>query len=211
MNKKNTDKQATSTPVDAGSTEPKLKLQPTGDPAALPAPTDPPDYAAIAEGYYDYRCWAVPLAWRRGAREDAEDLFHEVLLSLLRAHKPSHHSFDIRLRRRFYSRCAGDYRTRMNHRPSFVELPDGFEELVFCEWEDHPASDEWKLLHQHIASLPENERSLLSYCYWEGLPLAKIAERLGISEAAVKSLLFRIRLKLRGKLQRPLAWGQPRR
>jgi len=57
---------------------------------------------------------------------------------------------------------------------------------------------DWALLvEQALAELPENQRAALVLQHYDGLSLAEVAEVLGISDKAVKSLLHRARTHLR--------------
>ena len=58
-----------------------------------------------------------------------------------------------------------------------------------------------------IAALPEAKRMAIILRRFEGMPYEDIAEVLKISVPAVKSLLFRAREDLRGKLKPFLADG----
>ena len=57
-------------------------------------------------------------------------------------------------------------------------------------------------LAQAIRSLSPHLRVVMQIRYREGAPLAQIAKRLGISEAAVKSRLLRARSKIREHLEK---------
>jgi RNA polymerase sigma-70 factor, ECF subfamily len=52
-----------------------------------------------------------------------------------------------------------------------------------------------------IAALPESQRMAVILRRYEGMPYEEIAEVLGLSVSAVKSLLFRARTTLRDALQ----------
>lgn len=63
------------------------------------------------------------------------------------------------------------------------------------------ASDWAALIERALAELPENQRAALVFQHYDGLSLAEVAEILGSSEKAVKSLLHRARTRLRELLQ----------
>jgi RNA polymerase sigma-70 factor (ECF subfamily) len=71
--------------------------------------------------------------------------------------------------------------------------PPGPEELLIDR-------EEQQLIEQAIAGLPETYHDVLVLSDLEGLPDAAIAQRLGLSVAAVKSRLHRARLILRDRL-----------
>jgi RNA polymerase sigma-70 factor (ECF subfamily) len=61
-------------------------------------------------------------------------------------------------------------------------------------------------LHVCIAELPEDYRQVILLRYFEGLPLAEVAQELGRSEGAVRGLLDRARAKLRDGMGRASQW-----
>ena len=68
--------------------------------------------------------------------------------------------------------------------------------------EGYDAEKEQRLqaLETAVAQLPEQERQIIQWHYYESVPLAEIAERLGQTENNVKVKVFRIREKLKKKL-----------
>lgn len=56
-------------------------------------------------------------------------------------------------------------------------------------------------LEQAVAQLPEADRQIINWHYYENLPLQVIAERLGQTENNIKVRLFRIRERLKKKIE----------
>ena len=56
-------------------------------------------------------------------------------------------------------------------------------------------------VEQAIAQLPEQEQQIIRWHYYEGVPLQKIADRLGQTENNIKVRLFRIRERLKKKIE----------
>lgn len=56
-------------------------------------------------------------------------------------------------------------------------------------------------LEQAITQLPEADRQIIRWHYYENLPLQAIAERLGQTENNIKVRLFRIRERLKKKME----------
>lgn len=56
-------------------------------------------------------------------------------------------------------------------------------------------------LEQAVSCLPEQDRTLIQWHYYEGLPLQTIADRLGQTENNIKVRLFRIRERLKKKIE----------
>jgi RNA polymerase sigma factor (sigma-70 family) len=67
-----------------------------------------------------------------------------------------------------------------------------------------PAEDDsdWQILHEEIDGLPERLRSALVLCSLQGLTHAAAAQRLGVSEVAIRGRLARARQRLRQRLIR---------
>lgn len=61
--------------------------------------------------------------------------------------------------------------------------------------------EEVERVRRHLEGLPREYREVLVYKYLEGLSYKEIAERLGASEAAVESRLFRARRLLRERME----------
>ena len=56
-------------------------------------------------------------------------------------------------------------------------------------------------LEQAVEQLPEADQQIIRWHYYEGIPLADIAERIGQTENNVKVRMFRIRERLKKKIQ----------
>ena len=56
-------------------------------------------------------------------------------------------------------------------------------------------------LEQAVAQLPEQEQQIIRWHYYENLPLQVIAQRLGQTENNIKVRLFRIRERLKKKIE----------
>ena len=56
-------------------------------------------------------------------------------------------------------------------------------------------------LEQAVEQLPEADQQIIRWHYYEGIPLADIAERIGQTENNVKVRVYRIRERLKKKIQ----------
>lgn len=73
-----------------------------------------------------------------------------------------------------------------------TDLPDeGYDEQKEQRLQD---------LEEALAQLPEADRQIVQWHYYEGVPLLMIAERLGQTENNIKVRLFRIRERLKKKI-----------
>jgi RNA polymerase sigma-70 factor (ECF subfamily) len=72
------------------------------------------------------------------------------------------------------------------------------EDLAVSSPEDEVDGGNWAQLVRHsLGQLPENQRAALVFQHYDGLDLPEIAEILGSSPKAIKSLLHRARANLR--------------
>lgn len=154
------------------------------------------------DAHYDrLRRWAVRLARRRGVGDDAEDVFHDALVSELRncdIRDPRFHPF---LRRRFRDRCRSAYRTAIKRQDWLISNCDQVAELFHSSDWEVPTTALQVLLEQQLNALPESERVLVGLCYFQDLSHSQVANYLRTSVPAVKAKIFRIRGKLRDKLE----------
>ena len=81
---------------------------------------------------------------------------------------------------------------------------DQLSEIEVCKGEFPEDSDKenTELLKKTLAGLHEKERNILVFHHIEGLSLKITAKKLGISESAAKSLLYRARIELRNALKK---------
>src|SRR5438132_6123978 len=140
---------------------------------------------------------------RLADRQDAEDAtqatFLNALRSLERGVEPELESawlLAIAKRVVLNRRRAAARRRR-------VETPDdlaGLGELVAAPSQ---RADELVRLRESLSSLPEQQRRALILREWQGLTYHEIAAELGLSHAAVETLLFRARRMLASELTTP--------
>lgn len=79
------------------------------------------------------------------------------------------------------------------------------EELRECIGEESPVENRIilrELLNTFLRSLPEQTREIFLLRYWYFLPVSEIAQRLRLSEGAVKMKLQRARRRLRDELEK---------
>ena len=131
-----------------------------------------------------------------GNRADAEDVFQEVFIRLVRSLDKIEDENHLRywLIRATINRCKSLFSSASRRREvPLEELPESVEEPFDGEV-DTPATD---ALHR----LPEKYRSPLHLFYFEDLSISAIAGILDCSEGTVKSLLSRGRAMLRESLR----------
>jgi RNA polymerase sigma-70 factor (ECF subfamily) len=96
-------------------------------------------------------------------------------------------------RRRFRTGASQPYGTEISIEDLSEDLPD--------EGYNEQKEEQLQALEQAIAQLPEQEQQIIRWHYYEGVPLQAIAERLGQTENNIKVRLFRIRERLKKKIE----------
>jgi len=149
-----------------------------------------------------------------GQRSNREDLVQEVFLRVVRArerYEPTAR-FSTFLFRIAYNISVNETQCGIARESARVELgaPDGprsASPLTELEDERAPApadalerDDVVREVRAAIARLPENQRMALLLAKYEELPYEEIAQVLGSTEKAVKSLIHRARESLRASL-----------
>jgi RNA polymerase sigma-70 factor (ECF subfamily) len=149
-----------------------------------------------------------------GPRANREDLVQEVFLRVVRArerYEPSAR-FSTFLFRIAYNISVNETQRGLAREAGRVELGAGAEPRSasgLAELEDPRAArpgaglerdDVVREVRAAIAALPENQRMALLLAKYEDMPYGEIAEVLGTSEKAVKSLIHRARESLRASL-----------
>lgn len=142
----------------------------------------------------------------------AEDLVQEAFLRVYRAapqYEPSA-KFSTWLYTVVTNLCLNYKRDRARDRLRLVgseeeEGGNALEQLAAVEPDDHGDDETQKrtqAVREAIQSLPENQRMALILSRYEEKSYEEVAEILGVTVAAVKSLTSRARTTLKEKLQR---------
>ena len=155
--------------------------------------------AVLARLYDEHHLHLFRFAWRlTGSVADAQDIVQECFLALLRPEC----SFDER-RTSVRTYLLGIVRNQASRR--FRRREDS---LVEAERGSDSQSPEMAALQSEmenrvaraVLALPETQREILILAHYEQLPVAEIAEVVGINVGAVKSRLQRARASLRETL-----------
>src|SRR5258708_25286292 len=135
-----------------------------------------------------------------GSAADAEDVTQATFLNAFRAIERGEHPRQpgAWLRVIAHNLCLQQFR-QLSRRPQQVELDEDAGELVADE--QTPTIED---LMRGLKQVPFNQRAALVMREFEGRPVAEIAEILGVSTAAVETLLFRARRSLREQLEQSL-------
>ncbi|HEX2104939.1 MAG TPA: RNA polymerase sigma factor, partial [Solirubrobacteraceae bacterium] len=130
-----------------------------------------------------------------GARSDVEDVLQDVFLRAYNALRDDDRPVTLRawLYRVAHNRCVDHLR---RPQPVASEVFDVSRTPVLDPPAETERREELRRLVSDIRRLPEQQRSALLMCELEGLSYAELADVLGVTVQAVKSLLVRARLSL---------------
>ena len=140
---------------------------------------------------------------------DAEDVTQTTFLNAFRAlergeHPRSPHNWLIRIT---HNVCRQRFRQE-SRRPREVEFDETLAESPFHDRPEGPSPEDIRRALGHLAF---NQRSALVMRELEGRSYAEIAEILGVTVAAVETLIFRARRALREQLEERLTCQQAER
>jgi len=179
------------------------------------------DRAAFAELVEKYKQPVMNLVYRTLHDEaEAEDLAQNVFLQVYKSAKryESRAKFSTWLFTIARNLCLNEIRRRSRHPADSIEETHAeHEDQPRQQFEDKKiASPPEKLLHgelaqkieEALAELPENQRTAVLLCRQEELSYEEIAEILGCSLSATKSLIHRGRETLKEKLKPYLKTGE---
>lgn len=144
-------------------------------------------YRRYASNVYRY-CLRVV-----GAREMAEDLFHETFINLYRsAHREKvMTNVEAYLMRIARNLCLNARRSKANNTLPLDGIDLGYHDLDFDRRETQA------LVVMALESLPDDYREALVLCEYSGLTYAEIAEVLGVSLSTARIRIFRARRRLK--------------
>lgn len=160
--------------------------------------------------YKAFYAWASVICQRytqdaETTRECVQDGFFKVFTKI--DHYEGQQSFEAWLKKVMINTCIDRYRSRL-HESHTVSLEEAGNHMVMAE--NLINADAEYLLHL-VRQLPPAYRSTFNLYAIEGYDYQEIADILGISLGAVKSNLFKARLRLKdmlGKSEMETAYGK---
>ena len=143
-----------------------------------------------------------------GSREEAEDAvqttFMNAFRGLQRGIVPEHESawlFKIA-----HNVCLS--RRRSSWRRGKIEAPNNLEVLQEIIPGREQIADELIRLQEVLEDMPENQRRAILLREWQGMSYREISIELGLSQAAVETLIFRARRALAQGLEQTRTRGR---
>jgi RNA polymerase sigma factor (sigma-70 family) len=151
-------------------------------------------FSAIHERY-QARLAAYTRQMLGAARSDSEDVLQDVFLRAYNALRHDDRPVTLRawLYRVAHNRCVDHLRRPL---PAASEVFDVSRTPLLDPPAETERREELRRLVSDIQRLPEQQRSALLMCELEGLSYAELADALGVTVPAVKSLLVRARMSL---------------
>lgn len=145
--------------------------------------------------------YADPIRGRCIARirnQDADDVFQNVMLRILREHENGNRWGGLPFRVVIHNAASWTINDYFQDRDITEPLPDGWESAQ-PDWTDEILEREY--LMELLTQLTPAQREIAELWLFEGLGPQDIADRLGTKRNAIDQALFRIRRDLRGVLK----------
>jgi RNA polymerase sigma factor (sigma-70 family) len=153
------------------------------------------DAFGVIHDRYRQRLFAYSRQMLGGSRQDAEDVMQDVFLRAYSALRADGRPVALRawLYRVAHNRCIDQLR---RGGPTPVEVTDETSQDLRDPLAEAEQREELRRLLEDVRRLPVHQRSALVMRELDGLSYSELADALGVTVAAVKSLLVRARMGL---------------
>ncbi len=144
---------------------------------------------------YRQRLFVYTRQMLRGSRQDAEDALQDIFVRAYSGLRTNDRNLALRawLYRVAHNRCVDELRRPMPPAPELLESVRGPINDPMAKIEQR---ESLRRLVEDVGRLPEQQRSALLMREFSGMPYSDLAEALGVTTPAVKSLLVRARVGL---------------
>jgi RNA polymerase sigma-70 factor, ECF subfamily len=139
-----------------------------------------------------------------GSPEEAEDAVQATYLNACRS---LNDGFEPEAAQAWLFKVAHNVcltRQRSSYRRARVERPEDLQAVQDVVAAPESAGDELFGLDEALAGLPEQQRRAILLREWQGLSYREVAAKLGLTQAAVETLIFRARRSLASALEQPV-------
>jgi RNA polymerase sigma-70 factor (ECF subfamily) len=139
-----------------------------------------------------------------GSPEEAEDAVQATYLNACRSLKDG---FEPEAAQAWLYKVAHNVcltRQRSSYRRARLERPEDLQAVQDFVAAPEPPGDELFGLDEALAALPEQQRQAILLREWQGLSYREVATKLGLTQAAVETLIFRARRSLASALEQPI-------
>jgi RNA polymerase sigma factor (sigma-70 family) len=150
---------------------------------------------AVIHDRYRQRLFAYARQMLGGSRQDAEDALQDVFLRAYSSLRSNDRPLSLRawLYRVAHNRCIDHLRKPV---PPAIDLFDTSRKPLHDPIAESERREDLRQLIADVRRLPEQQRSALLMREMDGLTYAELADALGVTLQAVKSLLVRARIGL---------------
>ncbi len=150
---------------------------------------------SVIHDRYRQRLFAYSRQMLGGSRQDAEDALQDVFLRAYSSLRTNDRPLSLRawLYRVAHNRCIDHLRRPA---PPAADLFDTSRKPLHDPMDEAVRREDLRQLVADVQRLPEQQRSALLMREMDGMSYAELAEALGVSLQAVKSLLVRARIGL---------------
>ena len=139
-----------------------------------------------------------------GSPEEADDAVQATYLNACRSLKDG---FEPEAAQAWLFKVAHNVcltRQRSAYRRARVERPQDLQAVQDTIAAPEASGDELFGLDEALAGLPEQQRNAILLREWQGLSYREVAAKLGVTQAAVETLIFRARRSLANSLEKPV-------
>jgi RNA polymerase sigma factor (sigma-70 family) len=138
-----------------------------------------------------------------GSPEEAEDAVQATYLNACRS---LNDGFEPEAAQAWLFKVAHNVcltRQRSSYRRARIERPHDLQAVQDIVAAPETPGDELFGLDEALADLPEQQRNAILLREWQGLSYREVATKLGLTQAAVETLIFRARRSLASSLEQP--------
>jgi RNA polymerase sigma factor (sigma-70 family) len=139
-----------------------------------------------------------------GSPEEADDAVQATYLNACRSLKDG---FEPEAAQAWLFKVAHNVcltRQRSSYRRARVERPHDLQAVQDTIAAPEASGDELFGLDEALAGLPDQQRNAILLREWQGLSYREVATKLGVTQAAVETLIFRARRSLANSLEKPV-------
>ena len=139
-----------------------------------------------------------------GSPEEAEDALQATYLNACRSLLAG---FEPKVAQAWLFKVAHNVcltRQRSSYRRARVERPEDLQAVQDVIAAPEAPGDELFGLDEALAGLPDQQRQAILLREWQGLSYREVATKLGLTQAAVETLIFRARRSLASALEQPI-------
>ncbi len=139
-----------------------------------------------------YRMMTRVVTSNNGTEQDAKDIFQDALIVFWQKAASGKLVLTSKISTYIYSICQNLWRKELDRKSRLVnEAKDGEE------YPDHDSRERVKIIQESISALGDTCQKVLTYYYFDGLTMEKIAEKMGFANTdTAKTKKYKCKKKL---------------